>query len=140
MIFQKQSISILLACIASSSAFTSASFSRKISATTFVPPSVIAAPFYSKINNALFSDEQESSEPVTEESSEFVAEVEATDSEAVVEESAVAEVADASEVISAEADESSEEATPAASAKKEEDDINCVAYVVNLSYGKSQYF
>jgi len=111
MMFQKQSIAILLACITSASAFTPASFSRKVSATTFVPTTaVIAVPSYSKINNALFSDEEESSEPV-------------------------AETVEATEVISAEADKSSEKGVkPFISKQLEEDDINCVAYVVNLSY------
>ena len=106
--FQKQSIAIALAFVASSSAFAPASFSHKAVATTFVS----TVPSYSNINNALFADVEESAEPVAE--VEVQVEVQA-------------------EAATEEAEPVAEE--PAAE-KEEEDDINCVAYVVNLSYGK----
>lgn len=104
--FQKQSIAIALAFVASSSAFAPASFSHKAVATTFVS----TVPSYSNINNALFADVEESAEPVAE--VEVQVEVQA-------------------EAATEEAEPVAEE--PAAE-KEEEDDINCVAYVVNLSY------
>lgn len=108
MMFQKQSIAIVLAFVASSSAFAPASFSQKAVATTFVS----TVPSYSNINNALFADVEESAE--VEVQAEVQAEAATEEAEPVAEE-------------------------PAAE-KEEEDDINCVAYVVNLSYGKIHIF
>lgn len=115
--FQKPSIAIALAFVASSSAFVPASFSHKAAvATTFVS----TVPSYSNINNALFADVEESAEPAAE-----------TEVQSDVQAEAVTEVAEpvAEEPVAEE---------PAA--KEEEDDINCVAYVVNLSYGKIHNF
>jgi len=124
--FQKQSIAILLAFVASSSAFAPASFSRKAVATTFVS----TVPSYSNINNALFADVEESAEPV--------AEVEAVEPVAEVEVEAAELVAEVEVQTEAVAEAATEEAEPVAEKpakkKEEEDDINCVAYVVNLSY------
>ena len=110
--FQKPSIAIALAFVASSSAFVPASFSHKAAvATTFVS----TVPSYSNINNALFADVEESAEPAAE-----------TEVQSDVQAEAVTEVA--------------EPVAEEPAAKEEEDDINCVAYVVNLSYGKIHNF
>jgi hypothetical protein len=112
MMFQKPSIAIALAFVASSSAFVPASFSHKAAvATTFVS----TVPSYSNINNALFADVEESAEPAAE-----------TEVQSDVQAEAVTEVA--------------EPVAEEPAAKEEEDDIKCVAYVVNLSYGKIHNF
>jgi len=95
---------------------------------------VSTVPSYSNINNALFADVEESAEPV--------AEVEAVEPVAEVEVEAAEPVAEVEVQTEAVAEAATEEAEPVAEKpakkKEEEDDINCVAYVVNLSYGKIQ--
>jgi len=111
MMFQKQTLA-LLACIASTAAFAPVSLSVTTNAQkTFMPKNIVAAASYASLSVSLNSEVEESAEAVVE----------------IPEVAVVAEVAAEAEVVAA---------APAAPAGPVEDDINCVAYVVNLSYGK----
>lgn len=107
--FQKQTLA-LLACIASTAAFAPVSLSVTTNAQkTFMPKNIVAAASYAALSVSLNSEVEESAEAVVE----------------IPEVAVVAEVAAEAEVVAA---------APAAPAGPVEDDINCVAYVVNLSY------
>jgi len=124
--FKTQSLTVLLACITSANAFSTISVGRS---TSFVQrSSIVAAP--SKTSTVVFSSETEVSEDAASAETDSVAEV-----------AEVVEVAEATpEVEVAEVEAEAEAAAPAEAeeekktAEKPEEDIRCVAYVVNLSY------
>lgn len=107
MMFKTLSLAILLACITSTNAFSTISVGRS---TSFVQRSVVASPS----KTVVFSSE------VSEDA-------------APAQDDTVAEAAPEVEVAEVEAAAPAEEKKITA---KPEEDIRCVAYVVNLSYGE----